>query len=379
MSQRNRHFYPILGPAVLGFLMLSTGCGLVNELLPTSSTSEEDGTSGSGDATSSPNASGFSPATPTTYPTPTTGIAAPEIVSPGPDSELTESTPILVVANALTEDKAPLYYTFELSKDQNFGELIASAQGIPQGNRRTSWQVPEPLTEGRYYWRSRAQAGYVKSPFSAVAAFTIIQVVTTPEPVPGPEPGGGVATLFDPLTDGTSVGDVHGGEFTSQGWRVKSKSDFIRYEIEPSRSGFVEWETAGLRPSNPNHDQYMLLGMWDPTRGDYRANPFRVHVQKLDSNHNRPYVRLRWIANGEQHDEGYHYEDWEPDRVYSWRLEWGPSGGSNKARIYLDGQLIIEATYRRDYLPGALWLELGIAERTESIVGTIYSNVRVGK
>jgi hypothetical protein len=140
----------------------------------------------------------------------------------------------------------------------------------------------------------------------------------------------------------------------------------------------VEWETSGLRPANPNHDQYMLLGMWDPTRGDYRANPFRVHVQKLDSNHNRPYVRLRWIANGEQHDEGYHYEAWEPDHVYQWRLEWGPSGGSNKARIYLDGQLIIEATYRRDFLPGVLWLELGIAARSESIVGTTYANVRVG-
>jgi hypothetical protein len=201
--------------------------------------------------------------------------------------------------------------------------------------------------------------------------------VVTPEA--GPEPGGGVASIFDPLTDGLSVGDVHGGKFTPQGWKVTHKSDFIRYEIEPSKSGFIEWENLGFRPANPNHDQYMLLGMWDPTRGDYRANPFRVHVQKLDPNHNRPYVRLRWIANGEQHDEGYHFEAWDPEQVYQWRLEWEPSGSSNEARVFLNGQLIIQVTYKRVYSPGVLWVELGIAERAESIVGTIYANVRIGR
>jgi hypothetical protein len=282
----------------------------------------------------------------------------------------------LVVTNALTQDKAPLYYTFELSGDEGFTEMIAEAQAVPQGeDGSTSWQVPDPLSEGSYFWRARAQAGYVKSPYSDVALFKVIQPQVTPDPEPAP--GGGVASVSDPLTDGTSVGDVNGGEFTSKGWKVRHKSDFIRYEIQPLESGFVEWENLGLRPANPG-GQYMLFGMWDPTRGVYRTNPFRVHIQKLDSNHNRPYVRLRWIAGGEQHDGGYDFEDWDPEQVYQWRLEWGPNGDANEVRVFLNGQLIVQMTYEKRYSPDVHWVELGIAERAESIVGTIYTNLRIG-
>jgi hypothetical protein len=283
----------------------------------------------------------------------------------------------LVVSNAATQDKAPLYYTFELSGDEGFTEMIAEVQAVPQGeNGRTSWQVPDALSEGLHFWRARAQAGYVKSLYCDVAAFKVIQTQVTPDPEPAP--GGGVASVSDPLTDGTSVGEVHGGKFTSQGWKVTDKSDFIRYEIQPLESGFVEWENLGFRPANPGIDQYMLFGMWDPTSGDYRTNPFRVHIQKLDAHHNPPYVRLRWIVGGEQHDVGYQFEDWDPEQVYQWRLEWGPSGSTNEVRVFLNGQLIIEQTYRKHYSPNVHWVELGIGERVESIVGTTYANVRIG-
>jgi hypothetical protein len=87
---------------------------------------------------------------------------------------------------------------------------------------------------------------------------------------------------------------------------------------------------------------------------------------------------LRWISGGEQHDTGYQFEAWDPEQVYQWRLEWGPGASANEVRVYLDGQLIIERTYRKRYSPDVHWVELGIAERVESIVGTIYANVRIG-
>ena len=79
--------------------------------------------------------------------------------------------------------------------------------------------------------------------------------------------------LFDPLTNGRSVGEVHGGRFNSVGWMVTSRGDFIRYVVPTISSGFVEWENLGLHRTNPAPDLYTLFGMWDPSKGDYRDNP----------------------------------------------------------------------------------------------------------
>jgi hypothetical protein len=143
-------------------------------------------------------------------------------------------------------------------------------------------------------------------------------------------------------------------------------------------NGYVEWSNTGFNPRNPADDNYILFGMWDPSRGAYRANPFRAHIQKLDDSHNPPYVRLRWIANGEQHDKGYDFTNWEPNRVYRWRIDWRPEGARNAARVYLNGQQIIDVRYTNAYRPEIHWIELGVAERHESIVGVVYSNFRVG-
>jgi hypothetical protein len=174
------------------------------------------------------------------------------------------------------------------------------------------------------------------------------------------------------------VGDVNGGRFVREGWQVTTKHDFIRYEVPSIESGYVEWSNTGLNPRNLSPDNYVLFGMWDPSRGAYRTNPFRVTIQKLDDSHNPPYVRLRWIVNGEQHDAGYNYSNWAPNRRYQWRIVWGRDGGRNAARVYLNGQQIIEIGYTNAYRPEVHLIELGVAQRHESVVGAVYSNFRVG-
>jgi hypothetical protein len=174
------------------------------------------------------------------------------------------------------------------------------------------------------------------------------------------------------------VGEVSGGRFIRDGWQVTTKHDYIRYEVPPIENGYVEWSNKGFVHWNHADDNYVLFGMWDPSRGRYRENPFRVHIQKLDERHNPPYVRLRWIANGEQHDKGYNFTNWDPNRRYQWRIDWRPTGGQHAARVYLDGQQIIEIRYRNAYRPEVHFIELGVAERHQSVVGAVYSNFRVG-
>ena len=189
-----------------------------------------------------------------------------------------------------------------------------------------------------------------------------------------------VAQIFDPLTNRMSVGEVGGGVFTTAGWRVIQRGNFIRYRVPPIVSGFFEWENRNLTPFNPQRDLFSLIGMWDPSAGAYRENPFRVHVRKLDTaGHNPPYVRLRFIANGEQHDKGFDFLEWNPNQTYRWRLEWGPNGERNQARVLLDDRVIIRQNYNNAYRPNQHWIELGVEERSESIVGVIYRNVRIGR
>ena len=142
--------------------------------------------------------------------------------------------------------------------------------------------------------------------------------------------------------------------------------------------GYVEWQNLGLTPRGANDNSFMLLGMWDPTAGDYRANPFRVHVQKLWANpHNPPFIRLRWISQGRLEDVGANFTNWMPGQVYTWRLDWGPGGGANRARVFLDGIEIMQAQYNRTYAPRTHFIELGIGERGESVIDAIYRNFTI--
>lgn len=198
----------------------------------------------------------------------------------------------------------------------------------------------------------------------------------------GPEPStpsANGATVVDPLTNGTSVGEVSGGRFTNAGWQVTHRGNFIRYRVQPMTAGFVEWENLNLTPRNPQRDLFTIMGMWDPSRGAYRENPFRVHIRKLDTQgHNPPYVRMRFISNGDQHDVGWDFLDWNPSHPYQWRLQWGPGAGGNEARVFLDGQLILRTGYGPAYRPEQHWIELGVEERAETIVGMVFRNLRIG-
>ncbi len=120
--------------------------------------------------------------------------------------------------------------------------------------------------------------------------------------------------------------------------------------------------------------------MWDPTKGDYRENPYRVHLRKLDTQgHNPPYLRLRFISGGDQQDVGYDFLAWNRGQAYRWRIEWGPGGDRNEARVFLDGRVVMRASYGPAYRPEEHWIEMGVEERAESIVGVIYRNVRIGR
>lgn len=355
-------------------LVFCFSCKVEEQILPTGGTGS--------DAASGSASVGSSNTTPTT-PSGSQTLTAPIVADPLSGATVSQSQPTLTVLNSARSGGEAPTYLFQVSAESSFTSLEAQSNLIPEGsNGQTSWEVNRALGSGRHFWRVRARAGTTESSFSSTADFSVNTTGASsppPQPPPStPSPGSGTI-LSDPLQGG-SIGDVSGGAFVSGGWQVRNNADYIRYEVPSLGSGWVEFDTSGLMPVNPDENQFMLFGMWDPSAGDYRQNPFRVHLQKLHPNpHNPPYLRVRWIAQGEQHDEGSNFVTWGPSRRYHWRIEWGPSGSAHQARVFLEGQLLIRVNYNRAYEPDVHWIELGIAERQESIVGVTYSNFRVGK
>ena len=297
-------------------------------------------------------------------------ITAPGIVGPNNPSPIGDNQPTLTVTNASVSTGVAPTYAFQVATDQGFTTTVAQASGIAQGSSQTSWEVSQPLGEGAYFWRARAEASGTAGPYSAVAQLAILGVGGGP---------GETVVVFDDLTDGATLAtDREGGSFTPQGWRVDGNRDFLRYEVPPVENGYVQWQNVGLTPQGANEASHMLFGMWDPTVGAFRQNAFRVHLQKLwNPPHNPPFIRFRWISQGREEEAGFNFTNWNPAAVYTWRVDWGPSGGAHTARVLLDGVEVMSLRYGHAYQPDTQWIELGVQERHESVIDAIYRNFLV--
>ncbi len=311
---------------------------------------------GCGDTGSNNGGSGSSPT-----------ITAPGIVGPNSPSPIGDTSPTLSVTNASVSTGAVPTYTFQVASDQGFSSIVAQTSGVAQGSGQTSWEVSQSLADGTYFWRARADVSGTAGPFSAVAQFAIQGFGAGP---------GETLVVFDDLMDGgTLATDREGGSFTAQGWRVNNNTDYLRYEVPSIENGYVQWQNLGLTPRGANDASHMLFGMWDPTAGAFRQNAFRVHLQKLwTPPHNPPFMRFRWISQGREDEAGYNFTDWNPGQVYTFRIDWGPSGGSNVARVLLDGVEVMSLGYSRPYQPETHYIELGVQERHESVIDAVYRN-----
>ncbi len=297
-------------------------------------------------------------------------VGAPVIVSPASGATVGETRPTLTVSNA-SVSSGTATYSFQVATDSGFSNIVAQTQGIGQGSGQTSWQVSADLENRQHFWRARARAGTTDGGFSTVADFRVnASGFGSATPVNG-------LLVYDPLTNGTTIGLRGGGEFTAQGWMVTTRSDYIRYGVPTIESGFVEWENSNME-DEVEDKQWMLFGMWDPSKGGYRENPYRVNLQKLDSTHNAPFFRVRWISDGEQYDFGNDFAEWDLFKTYKIRVEWGPGIGSQIVKVFLDGQEQFSQTYENVYRPATHWIELGVQERKESIIGVVYANLKIG-
>lgn len=120
-------------------------------------------------------------------------IGTPVPESPAGGGRITSRQPSLVARNGVSSGPhGALFYLFQLSATQTFGELSVNAETLQSSGGTTSYSVPALLPyDTQFYWRVRISDGMNTGAWSATESFrTPLTPVVAPGPGPGPAPGG---------------------------------------------------------------------------------------------------------------------------------------------------------------------------------------------
>ena len=319
-----------------------------------------------------------------TNPSPPAGgavtIAAPAVKSPVGGTQLDTLRPTLEATNAVTTGTpGTVTYRFEASEVDTFpaGSRSFMVENVPQGTGTTSVVVgPSDLIPAfTYFWRVRATNGTVTSDWSKVETFKT--------KLAGFKNG---QNVFDPLTDGQSVGAVHGGQFIpGEGWRSNNLTDGIDYDIPTCDNCRVEFDVTGFGKAEgaPYQKDIKWLSMGDATTfgnfDAFRNHPWKMHLEQR-SDGDGTGMKLIW-RNGDagDGDPGDHTGrndstvNWNGGKVYHFVFDWSPG----ELRVMIDGETWFHDGFSRPYAPPNHRISIGCYPRAESMVSATYRNFRI--
>jgi hypothetical protein len=266
-------------------------------------------------------------------------LTAPRADGPSENEQLQTLRPTLVVVNATADQAGSRTYEFQVSDDPDFApasashlarhyRLVAAQANLPEGSEgKTQFVVPgdlQPTT--RFFWRARARQGTVDGPWSATATFrTRIMGYNRP------------GELYDPLTDGTTVGQVVNSVTLTpgRGATINSNESHIRYVLpQIVTGGEFSMEVDGINNFTPG-DKTKIMSMYDGN-GDITTSDYRMTVEKRDAG----IIAWRFIA-GEADNHHSQIEtigaervsvNFNPAQTYLWRSTWG--GGFFRVEIF---------------------------------------------
>lgn len=268
---------------------------------------------------------------------------------------------------------AELQYEFELLDDT--GARVDSAV-----RSSTSWTPTASLQfDKRYTWRVRAVADGAATAW-ATASFL--------------SPNGGFIRgqeLFDPLTNGKTVGQQRGGIFLpGQGWQSLSLTDGIDYDLPQTCSDNCKLEFDVTNFGEMEGQFYSKDLKWVSMGnaadfGDFTAfrnSPWKMHlIQRGDFPTG---IEIIWRNGdaGDGDDPGDHRIKliqtpivFKGSNVYHFELEWATTG----YRIWVNGLEIMEDGWGYPYAPPVHRISLGCYPRAESFIGAIYRNIQLKK
>jgi hypothetical protein len=297
---------------------------------------------------------------------------APTPQSPINDLKLTTTQVVLTAGPASTQFAAgvPLQYRFQVF---NAANAMVQDSGLVSG---TTWTVTAQLVGNtRHTWRARPEYQGQAGPWSPIASF----IAADP------------ALIFDPLTNGTTVGVQIGGHFVvGQGWMADSVTDEIHYDLAtPCTNCTLEFDVTnfGKGEGKPLEKDLKWISMGDASSWDnfivFRNNPWKMHLEQR-ADYDGTGMKLIWrngdLGDGEPGDHAQKLNaavDWRSDQLFHFSLDWSPAGFS----IKVNGEEWFQDGFGGNaYAPPQHRIGLGCRPRAETFAGSaIWRNVKLTK
>jgi hypothetical protein len=299
-------------------------------------------------------------------------VSAPTPQSPINDARPTTGPATLIVSSS-TSPFVPVAVNYRFQIFNSANALVDDS--LEDG---PSYDVDaELVTNSRYTWQARAEAGSDAGPWSTRASFI------------APETAFLNSQLSDPLKNGKTVGQQHGGVFLpGQGWQSLSLTDGIDYDLtEPCIDDCrLEFDVTnfGSMEGEPYLKDLKWLSMGDANDfgsfGSFRDSPWKMTLEQRADTPTGMMVIWRNGAADEHDDPGDHRIkllhtgiEFDSPNVYHMVLEWATTG----YRIFVNGEEIMSDGWGHPYAPPVHRISLGCYPRGESFVGAIYSNIKL--
>ncbi len=293
-------------------------------------------------------------------------------ISPSGGTQVQDPITLTASTTKGTHVDVPLSYRFQVRSGSTV--VVESVVGPASGSTVT-FNPTGLVFNTTYTWRVQATYQGNNAPWSSDATFKTIGKFADGR------------QIFDPLLDGTSVGNQHGGRFIAgQGWQSTSLTDGIDYPIQTCANCRFEFDVVGF--GREEGAPYGLDVKWF-TMGDggafgsfgvFRDHPWKMHFEQRADDATG--VKLIW-RNGSpgSGDPGDH--TFKGDGGISWSsthqppyhfvFDWTEGGFA----ITVDGNNVVHDGFSRPYAPPNHTLSLGCWPRGETMVGAIWSNVKL--
>jgi hypothetical protein len=301
-------------------------------------------------------------------------VSAPVAQSPvgGVKPSTGPATLVVSSSTALFTNTPALQYRFQVFNSAN--QMVENAVV----NSPTHAVDAELTVNAGYTWIARAEYQGSAGPWSTRASFL------------APETAFLNRELSDPLTNGKTVGQQHGGTFLpGQGWQSLSLFDGIDYDLtEPCIDNCnLQFDVTnfGAMEGEAYAKDLKWLSMGNAADfGDFtsfRNHPWKMHlIQRADFPTG---MEIIWRngdgGDGEPGDHRIKLNhtgiEFKSANAYHFELEWATTGFT----IAVNGDVVMEDGWDNPYAPPVHRISLGCHPRGESFVGAIYKNVKLRK
>jgi hypothetical protein len=205
-------------------------------------------------------------------------------------------------------------YEFEIRNAGN--NPVCNSGAIASSGSTVSYSPTCTLDfDAPHTWRVRAVRGTSFGPWSSAATFR--------------SPAGGFIRnneVFDPLTNGRTVGDIRGAvEFSAQGAKLVGHDSHIRYALPQNlQEGEFSLMVLGADEGSPGDKSKILAMQEGPDEGDITDDDYRMTAELRGRNYGAPgSVTFRIIpGDGEPRDGHREAKNFSSSRWYFWRFSW---------------------------------------------------------